>query len=83
MWLIIGSTIVIILLALVLWIRHRLIMDTIRFYGGYGVMVGIHAYKKYGLWHLGLSKPSIDESGETKEYYSREVYPERANPYAL
>lgn len=56
MWLIIGLILGIILLSLAtLWLRNKLIMDTIGFFGADGRMAGLHTYKKYGLWHLGKS----------------------------
>lgn len=55
MWLIIGLIIGIvvgtILLVLVLWVRYRMVMDTVTDFG----MSGTYAYLKHGLWHLGVS----------------------------
>ena len=55
MWLIIGLVIGAVLLALVLlvlWVRHKIIMDTVTDFG----MSGTYAYLKHGLWHVGISQ---------------------------
>ncbi len=56
MWLIIGLIIGIVigavLLALVLWVRHKIVMDTVTDFG----MSGTYAYLKHGLWHVGISQ---------------------------
>ncbi len=53
MWVVIGLIIGIVIIALALQLRHKYVMDTIRFYGSCGARSGIHAYRKYGIWHIG------------------------------
>ncbi len=53
MWVIIGLIIGIVIIAFALQLRRKYVMDTIRFFGAYGAMSGIYAYRKYGIWHLG------------------------------
>ncbi len=52
MWLIIGLFVGAVLLTLVLWVRHRIVMDTVTDFA----MSGTYAYLKHGLWHLGISR---------------------------
>jgi hypothetical protein len=53
MWIIIGLIIGLFVgtILLVLWVRHRIVMDTVTDFG----MSGTYAYLKHGLWHLGVS----------------------------
>jgi len=53
MWFILGPIIGIAVIILAFWLRRKYVMDTIKFYGAYGAMAGMYAYKKYGVWHLG------------------------------
>ncbi len=56
MWIVIGLIIGMAIIALALRLRRKYVMGTLRFFGAYGAMSGICAYRKYGIWRLGTLK---------------------------
>ena len=65
MWLVIGPIIMLSLIAGVVWLRNRWVLDTFNSYGVYGSMAGLYIYKKFGLLHIGNEQ--VDEKAMPKE----------------
>ena len=53
MWIIVGLVISVAVIELSMWLSRRYVIDTLRFFGVGGVMSGMYAYRKFGLWHIG------------------------------
>ena len=62
MWFVISLIIVILSASSIIWLRNKWIFDTFGSYGVYGRIAGLYLYRKYGLWHIGISQ---DEPSQT------------------
>jgi len=65
------SLIVVILLASgVIWIRNKWVIDSFNSYGVYGAMAGLYLYRKFGIWHIGMSQDNTSKVEREKEFES-------------
>ena len=51
------------------------VRDELSFYGAYGPMAGLHAYKKRGVWHFGYKRAPEEEAESSVEIQERERAP--------